>query len=91
MVPHIEPVNHGDGLPRFSGHLAKSRVGARGKFRVTGRKEGWKQFPDGDFIDSTFPPDTETIKKVTELATKRGIGVSKWRVSQGRDGLASPN
>jgi choline dehydrogenase-like flavoprotein len=58
-------------------------------FRVTGRKEGWPQFPDGNFIDSTFPADTDTIKKVTELANKRGIGVSKWRVSQGRDGLAS--
>ena len=58
-------------------------------FRVSGRKEGWPQFPDGNFIDSSFPPDTETIKKVTELCNKRGIGVSKWRVSQGRDGLAS--
>jgi choline dehydrogenase-like flavoprotein len=58
-------------------------------FRVSGRKEGWPQFPDGNFIDTSFPPDTETIKKVTELANKRGIGVSKWRVSQGRDGLAS--
>jgi choline dehydrogenase-like flavoprotein len=58
-------------------------------FRVTGRKEGWPQFPDGDFVESTFPPESDTIKRVTEVATKRGIGVSKWRYSQGRDGLAS--
>ncbi|MGC2661049.1 MAG: GMC family oxidoreductase [Bryobacteraceae bacterium] len=58
-------------------------------FRVTGRKEGWPQFPDGDFIESTFPPDTETIKRVTEIANKQGIGVSKWRSSLGRNGLAS--
>ena len=75
------PISHADMDPFYT---RVERI-----FRVTGRKEGWKQFPDGDFIDSTFPPDTETIKKVTELATKRGIGVSKWRVSQGRDGLAS--
>lgn len=58
-------------------------------FRVSGRKEGWQQFPDGNFIDTDFPPDTETIKQFTAVANKRGIGVSKWRVSQGRDGLAS--
>ncbi len=75
------PISHADVAPYYS------RV--EEIFRVSGRKEGWPQFPDGNFIDSTFPPDTETIKKVTELANKRGIGVSKWRVSQGRDGLAS--
>lgn len=58
-------------------------------FRVAGRKEGWPQFPDGEFVDTTYPPDTETIKKVTEIATKRGVGVSKWRSALGKDGLAS--
>ena len=58
-------------------------------FRVSGRKEGWPQFPDGDFVESTFPPDTETIKQVTGICNKRGIGVSKWRSALGRDGLAS--
>ncbi|MBV9676342.1 MAG: GMC family oxidoreductase, partial [Acidobacteriaceae bacterium] len=58
-------------------------------FRVTGRKEGWPQFPDGNFVETTFPPDTETIKRVTELANKRGIQVSKWRHAQGQNGLAS--
>jgi choline dehydrogenase-like flavoprotein len=58
-------------------------------FRVTGRKEGWPQFPDGNFIEETYPPDSETIKRVTELANKRGIQVSKWRSALGKDGLAS--
>ena len=58
-------------------------------FRVSGRKEGWPQFPDGDFVETNYPPDTETIVKFTELAKKRNIGVSKWRVAQGQNGLAS--
>lgn len=58
-------------------------------FRVAGRKEGWPQFPDGDFVETTYPPDTDSIKTVTEIAKKRGIGVSKWRSSLGKDGLAS--
>jgi len=75
------PISHDDLAPFYS------RVEAI--FRVSGRKEGWPQFPDGNFIDTTFPPDTETIKRVTEIATKRGIQVSKWRSAQGQDGLAS--
>lgn len=58
-------------------------------FRVTGRKEGWPQFPDGNFVETPYPPDTETIKRVTEICNKRGIGVSKWRSALGRDGMAS--
>jgi choline dehydrogenase-like flavoprotein len=58
-------------------------------FRVAGRKEGWPQFPDGDFVDTPYPPDTETIKRVTEIANKRGVQVSKWRSALGKDGLAS--
>jgi choline dehydrogenase-like flavoprotein len=64
-----------------------SRV--EGIFRVAGRREGWPQFPDGDFVETNYPPDTETIKRVTELANKRGIGVSKGRSALGRNGLAS--
>jgi choline dehydrogenase-like flavoprotein len=58
-------------------------------FRVIGRKEGWPQFPDGNFVETSFPPDTETVKRFTELANKRSIGVSKWRYAMGKDGLAS--
>ena len=58
-------------------------------FRVSGRKEGWPQFPDGDFVETTYPPDTETIKRVTQIANKQGVQVSKWRSALGKDGLAS--
>jgi choline dehydrogenase-like flavoprotein len=58
-------------------------------FRVSGRKEGWPQFPDGDFVDTTFGPDSGSIAKLTEHATKKGLPVSKWRHAQGKDGLAS--
>ncbi len=58
-------------------------------FRVSGRKEGWPQFPDGNFIESTYPPDTDSIKRLTEIASKQGVGVSKWRSALGKDGLAS--
>lgn len=75
------PISHADLAPFYS------RV--EEIFRVSGRKEGWPQFPDGNFTDSSFPPDTDTIKRVTEIANRRGIGVSKWRFAQGRDGLAS--
>jgi choline dehydrogenase-like flavoprotein len=58
-------------------------------FRVTGRKEGWPQFPDGNFIELNAPEDSASIKQVTAAATKRGIQVSKWRTALGKDGLAS--
>jgi choline dehydrogenase-like flavoprotein len=75
------PVNLADMAPYYS-RVEKI-------FRVTGRKEGWPQFPDGDFVELNSPPDTESIKTITSIANKRGIGVSKWRSSLGKDGLAS--
>ncbi len=75
------PISHADLDPYYS------RV--EGIFRVAGRKEGWPQFPDGNFVDTTYPPDSQTIKKVIELATARGIGCSKGRSSQGQNGFAS--
>jgi choline dehydrogenase-like flavoprotein len=58
-------------------------------FRVSGRKEGWPQFPDGNFIEGRYPADSQTLKKVTDLCNARGFGVSKMRTSQGVGGLAS--
>ncbi len=75
------PIVHDDLAPYYS------RV--EEIFRVSGRKEGWPQFPDGNFIESRFGPDSQTLRKVTELATARGIGVSKMRSSNGQGGLAS--
>jgi len=75
------PISHDDLAPYYS------QVEAI--FRVAGRKEGWPQFPDGNFIETNYPPDSRSIKKVTELANARGFGVSKMRSSQGSGGLAS--
>lgn len=58
-------------------------------FRVSGRKEGWPQFPDGNFVETPYPPDTDSIKRLTEICNKQGVGVSKWRIALGKDGLAS--
>ena len=58
-------------------------------FRVTGRKENWPQFPDGNFANINYPPDSGTIKRFTEVANQRGIGVSKMRSAEGVNGLAS--
>lgn len=75
------PISHDDMAPFYS------RV--EEIFRVTGRKEGWPQFPDGNFVEFAASEDTTSIKKVTDAATKRGFGVSKWRHALGKDGLAS--
>ncbi len=75
------PIRHADLDPYYT------RV--EGVFRVAGRKEGWPQFPDGNFVETNYPPDSQTIKKVIDLATARGIGCSKGRSSQGQNGLAS--
>src|SRR6201996_4099471 len=58
-------------------------------FRVSGRKEGLPQFPDGNFVETNYPPDSQTLAKFTELAKKRSIPVSKNRSALGKDGLAS--
>jgi choline dehydrogenase-like flavoprotein len=79
----------GDNWPISLDDLAPFYSRVETIFRVSGRKEGWPQFPDGNFVETTYPPDTETIKRVTELANKRNIQVSKWRSALGRDGLAS--
>jgi len=77
----FEPISLADVAPFYS------RV--ESIFRVTGRKEGWAQFPDGNFVETTYPPDSQTIKRFTEVANQRGIGVSKMRAAQGINGLAS--
>jgi choline dehydrogenase-like flavoprotein len=61
-------------------------------FRVTGRKEGWPQFPDGNFVEGGAgrgSTQSQTIKQFTELANQRGMGVSVGRSSLGANGLAS--
>ncbi len=79
----------GDSWPISLADLAPYYSRVEGIFRVVGRKEGWPQFPDGNFVEMNLPPDTESIKRFTELANKRGIPVSKMRYSMGQNGLAS--
>jgi choline dehydrogenase-like flavoprotein len=58
-------------------------------FRVQGRKEGWPEFPDGNFVEPNYGPDSETIKRLTALGKERGMRFSKMRSSGGQNGLAS--
>jgi choline dehydrogenase-like flavoprotein len=61
-------------------------------FRVTGRKEGWPQFPDGNFVEGGGfggGAESRTIRRFTELANGRGIGVSRMRSALGVNGMAS--
>ena len=58
-------------------------------FRVQGRKEGWPQFPDGNFVEPNYGPDSGTIKRLAALGKERGMKFSKMRSSGGQNGLAS--
>jgi choline dehydrogenase-like flavoprotein len=51
--------------------------------RVSGRKEGLPQLPDGVFIEDTSP-DTQTIQRFTQAAKHRGIPTTKQRVATGQ-------
>jgi choline dehydrogenase-like flavoprotein len=75
------PISHEDLAPFYSQ--------VEEIFRVSGRKEGLPQFPDGNFTETTYPPDTESMAHFTTLAKRRGIPVSKNRSAVGKDGLAS--
>lgn len=79
----------GDSWPISLADLAPYYSRVERIFRVSGRKEGWPQFPDGDFVQTPYPPDTGSIQRFTEIANKQGVGVSKWRIALGKDGLAS--
>src|SRR6202044_1677521 len=50
-----------------------------GIFRVTGKKEGWPQFPDGNFIETPDPPKSQSIQHLSSLCNQRNIGVSRMR------------
>ena len=75
------PISHADLDPFYSK--------VEGIFRVSGRKEGKAHFPDGNFLDADYGPDSTTVKKITEIAQGRGYLVSKIRASNGRNGQAS--
>jgi choline dehydrogenase-like flavoprotein len=59
-------------------------------FRVSGRKEGWPEFPDGNFVEPRLAPDSRTIATMAEIGKQRhGMKFSKMRTSLGQNGLAS--
>ncbi len=57
-------------------------------FRVTGKKEGLPQLPDGEFIEDRSP-NTEAVVKFTQAANQQGIPVTKIRRSLGQGRFAS--
>ncbi len=57
-------------------------------FRVTGRKEGLPQLPDGVFLEDNSP-DSEATKRFAAAAKTRGIPVTKIRRAMGNGQFAS--
>jgi choline dehydrogenase-like flavoprotein len=57
-------------------------------FRVSGRKEGLSQLPDGLFVDDNSP-DPEAAKRFAAAGKSRGMTVTKIRRSLGNGQLAS--
>lgn len=74
------PISHADLAPYYD------RI--EPIFRVSGRKEGLKQLPDGQFIPDESP-DTEAILRVAKSGQKHGMTVTKIRRSLGQGNLAS--
>lgn len=57
-------------------------------FRVSGRKEGLAQLPDGNFVEDNSP-DAEATKRFAAAGKSRGMTVTKIRRSLGNGQLAS--
>ncbi len=57
-------------------------------FRVSGRKEGLTQLPDGIFVDDSSP-DSEATKRLATAGKPYGITVTKIRRALGNGQLAS--
>lgn len=63
----------GDNWPISHAELDPFYSKVEGIFRVSGRKEGKAHFPDGNFLDADYGPDSTTVKKITEIAQDAGI------------------
>jgi choline dehydrogenase-like flavoprotein len=74
------PINHADLAPFYS------RV--EPIFRVTGRKEGLAQLPDGEFIEDQSP-DSEAMNKLRVHGKPVGMTITKIRRATGNGQLAS--
>jgi len=78
----------GDNWPISYADLAPYYDQVEPIFRVRGRKEGFKQLPDGVFIED-ITADSPATQRFTAQAKKRDIPVTKMRSSTGRGQLAS--
>jgi choline dehydrogenase-like flavoprotein len=83
------PGGAGDNWPISLADLDPFYSRVEQQFRVVGRKEGWPQFPDGNFTAGVEGADSECQKRVTAVANKMGIPVSRMRAALGENGLAS--
>lgn len=74
------PISHADLSPYYEQ--------AETIFRVSGRKEGLNQLPDGTFVEDRSP-DTGAAKRVADAGKPFGITVTKIRRALGQGPLAS--
>ncbi len=72
----------GDNWPLAYADLAPYYDQAEPLLRVSGRKEGWAQLPDGIFLPDESKDSQATARFIT-AATKRGIPTTKQRRAQG--------
>ncbi len=78
----------GDNWPISYAELAPFYDRVEPIFRVSGRKEGLAQLPDGIFVDDNSP-DGEVLKRIAKVAQGRGAAVTKIRRSLGDGQFAS--
>jgi len=72
----------GDNWPLAYADLAPYYDQAEPLLRVSGRKEGWPQLPDGVFLPDESG-DSQAISRFIASARKRGIPTTKQRRAQG--------
>ncbi|MBK9314649.1 MAG: GMC family oxidoreductase [Acidobacteria bacterium] len=78
----------GDNWPISYADLAPFYDRVEPIFRVSGRKEGLAQLPDGNFVDDTSP-DAGALKRFGAAGQSRGMTVTKIRRSLGDGQFAS--
>ncbi len=78
----------GENWPVSYAEMAPYYDVVEGIFRVTGRKEGLKQLPDGNFVEDRSP-DGAFITKFGEAGKRLGMTVTKIRRALGQGPLAS--
>lgn len=79
---------YGDNWPISYADLAPYYDKVEPIFRVSGRKEGLPQLPDGIFVEDESPY-SDSIKRFMASAKQRGIPVTKIRRALGNGQLAS--